>query len=122
MRPGRRAPALLLLVVTACGGDPPASDEPGAANAPSTSAGVTVTWKDDQDLATGAAMHRMGAEITAPRSDKARMRAIARDALVTRALELGFVRLDDLQIETSCDEAAPDATACTARIMAIASR
>ena len=120
--------ALTLVGLTACGGDstgtPDAAEtSPGsAAEAPVDEGGVEVSWLDDADIAASQSIHRMGGTITAPRSAESDLRRIARDALVERARTRGFHRLDDLQIEVGCDDTASAATACTAKVIAVASR
>lgn len=115
-----RTALCLLALLGGCDSPPeaPAEGQPAA----SSGGGVVIEWLDDEALAASASYHRMAARITAPRDEATTLRRVARDALVERARELGFARLDNLQIESRCDDAAPDATACTAQIMAIASR
>lgn len=118
----RRAGLLIpLMFLLACDGDS-GSQTTTAAPAASQGGGVVVVWLDDEQRAAGSSFHRIAGTVTAPRSEAAGLRRIARDALVDRARELGFVRLDDMQIESSCDDAAPEASACQARVIAVASR
>ncbi len=121
--------AVTLVALTACSGDTTSGPDSTASSASTSDAEagvdageVAVSWLDDADLAASQAIHRMGGSVTAPRSAESDLRRIARDALVERARALGFNRLDDLQIEVGCDDDAPAATACTAKVIAVASR
>jgi len=113
-------PALCGLLLAACAGQTTPDGAPSD-GAPTDDA-LTIAWLDDASHAPGVADYRLAGTITAPRSQETSLRRAARDALVDRARSLGFRRLDNMQIEASCEEGAPQATACTARMVAIASR
>ena len=108
---------LLLAGLLAC----TTAETPAPVPATPVATELVFEWLDDEQQAQGQAFHRIGGRATAPRTAEASLRQVARDALVERARTLGFQRLDDLQIESGCDAAAPDASACTVKIMAIAS-
>lgn len=113
---------LPLLLPLLAGGCDDAAPEASGSGASAGDQGVVVEWLDSEQRAESSSFHRLAGQLTAPRADGDQLRRIARDALVDRARELGFSRLDNLQIESSCDDDAPEATACQARIVAVASR
>ncbi|MCK6506039.1 hypothetical protein L6R53_22100 [Myxococcota bacterium] len=112
-------PALASL--SACQGDPAPDAAPAALVEPTSSAPV-IEWLDDEAMASGVTHYRIAGQVHAPRDQEATLRKLLRDGLVSRAKALGFTRLDNLQIETECADAGPEGTACTARVVAIASR
>ncbi|NOY27885.1 MAG: hypothetical protein GXP62_18630 [Oligoflexia bacterium] len=122
--------AVCLTAAAACT-NPPASDvdattpsDAGSASAQQGGTGangVSVVWLDNAERAGSVSHYRVAGQLTAPRSQSDGLRKLARDALADRARTLGFARLDNMQIEVACADDAPDASACTAKVIAIAS-
>lgn len=113
--------AALMPLLSSCERAPTSSSAPPAEVA-SPPAASGVEWLDDEAMAAGVTHHRIAGQVRAPRAQEAALRKLLRDGLVARAAALGFARLDNLQLEVSCADDAPDATACTGRVVAIASR
>lgn len=112
-----------LALLPACEQEPaPAEGTTPQASATAAEGDVAVEWLDDEAAAAGVSYHRIAGRFTAGKDHAADMRRIARDALVQRARTLGFLRLDNLQIETGCADDAPADSACFAKAIAIASR
>jgi len=108
--------ALILALLAACETTPPTPTV--EASAP----GSTLTWLDDEEIAQSVNHHRIAGRLRSPALDEALLRKQARDALVERARQLGFARLDNLQIQVDCAGTEDPATPCEARFLAIASR
>lgn len=115
-------PAALLVWSVACRSQPSTAPTPDAPPAIDADAPPVIEWLDDDAAAAGATHHRIAGQASASRAHEAGLRKLARDGLVARAKTLGFSRLDNLQIEASCVDDAPEAAACTVRVVAIASR